>query len=64
MICTMLIRTYYPQIHVPGMPRILAFGWLLGAPCTVLGSLLAVPKWQALFGLLATVFVLWMVITA
>ena len=62
--CTLIIQAYYPQIHAPGMPRALALAWMLGAIGTVIGSLFAIPKWQSVFGLLATLFVLWTTIVA
>jgi uncharacterized membrane protein YkgB len=62
--CTLFVRTYYPDIHALGMPRTLAFAWVIGAISTVIGGLLAIPKWQSVFGLLATLFVLWAAIVA
>src|SRR5437899_1998575 len=61
---TVIVSVYYPNIHAHGMPRALALAWMLGAIATVIGSLLAIPKWQSVFGLLATLFVLWMLIVA
>jgi hypothetical protein len=62
--CTLLIRTYYPQLNAARVPRMLAFAWVLGAISTVIGSLFAIPKWQSLFGLLATLFVIWAAVAA
>jgi len=53
----------YPNFHVHGTPKAVALAWFLGAIATVIGSLLAIPKWQSVFGLLVTLFVWWMLIT-
>jgi hypothetical protein len=50
------VRAYYPDL---AMPKALAFTWILGAASTIIGSALAIPKWQSVFGLLVTLLVFW-----